>query len=92
MENYQFKLVKESLNERNFLLKRAPHLVKPLQFYVPLYKDSKWQPWKMRVGLSVYDWIQSKKELPSHEMVNRNKLMNNKTEESKELKIHFETK
>ena len=59
LENRQFNLLKESLNERNFLLEKAPHLVKPLQFYVPLYKHSKWKPWKLKIGLKIYDWMQS---------------------------------
>ena len=76
LESYQFKLVRESLNERNFLLKRAPHLVKPLQFYVPLYKHSKWRPWKLKAGLTIYDWIQLNRQLPPHQMLSVNELTN----------------
>jgi|TARA_R110001583_G_scaffold50785_2_gene158574 glycerol-3-phosphate dehydrogenase len=36
MENAEFDLVRESLDERNLLLKNAPHLVKPLRTIVPL--------------------------------------------------------
>lgn len=36
LENAEFDLVKESLNERNRLLKSAPHLVHPLQTHIPL--------------------------------------------------------
>jgi glycerol-3-phosphate dehydrogenase len=36
LENAEFDLVRESLAERNQLLKNAPHLVKPLQTIVPL--------------------------------------------------------
>lgn len=32
LEQYEFSLVKESLHERNLLLKNAPHLVHPLKF------------------------------------------------------------
>ena len=60
LEQRQFKLVKESLGERNFLLNAAPHLVKPLQFYVPIYKESKWRVWALKLGLSLYDWMQKK--------------------------------
>ena len=69
LEQLQFKLVSESLNERNFLLKSAPHLVKPLQFYVPLYKDSKWRPWQLSIGLKLYDLLQTNSTLPTHEML-----------------------
>ncbi|WP_268746566.1 FAD-dependent oxidoreductase [Nitrincola sp. A-D6] len=35
LETYQFRLVKESLAEREVLLKMAPHLVTPLKFKMP---------------------------------------------------------
>ena len=63
LEQRQFKLVKESLNERNFLLNSAPHLVKPLQFYVPIYKGSRWKKWQLAIGLRVYDWIPNQSEI-----------------------------
>jgi glycerol-3-phosphate dehydrogenase len=69
LEQRQFKLVRESLMERNFLLKSAPHLVKPLRFFVPIYTHSRWSAWRLRLGLNVYDWLQSKGQLPKHSML-----------------------
>jgi len=37
LENGEFRLVKESVQERNSLLKIAPHYVKPLQTTIPIY-------------------------------------------------------
>ena len=37
LENGEFRLVKESLQERNRLLKNAPHLVKPLKTTIPIF-------------------------------------------------------
>ncbi|MGY1552502.1 FAD-dependent oxidoreductase [Microbacterium sp. A588] len=37
LENGEFRLVKESVQERNGLLKVAPHYVKPLQTTIPIY-------------------------------------------------------
>ena len=37
LENGEFRLVKESVAERNGLLKIAPHYVKPLQTTIPIY-------------------------------------------------------
>ena len=37
LENGEFRLVKESLQERNRLLVNAPHLVKPLQTVIPIF-------------------------------------------------------
>ncbi|MGX1791638.1 FAD-dependent oxidoreductase [Microbacterium sp. NPDC055312] len=37
LENGEFRLVRESVQERNGLLKIAPHYVKPLQTTIPIY-------------------------------------------------------
>jgi len=37
LENGEFRLVRESVTERNGLLKIAPHYVKPLQTTIPIY-------------------------------------------------------
>jgi len=37
LENGEFRLVKESVTERNSLLKIAPHYVKPLQTTIPIF-------------------------------------------------------
>lgn len=37
LENGEFRLVRESVQERNGLLKAAPHYVKPLQTTIPIY-------------------------------------------------------
>ncbi|MGO1265612.1 glycerol-3-phosphate dehydrogenase/oxidase [Microbacterium gubbeenense] len=37
LENGEFRLVRESVRERNDLLKTAPHFVKPLKTTVPIY-------------------------------------------------------
>jgi len=77
LEQFKFNLVKESLNERNYLLNRAPHLVKPLQFYVPMYKGSKWKPWALKMGLTLYDWMQTKRPMPAHCMLGKQQLKAN---------------
>ena len=38
LENGEFRLVREAVNERNRLLVNAPHLVKPLPTVVPMFK------------------------------------------------------
>jgi glycerol-3-phosphate dehydrogenase len=37
LENSEFRLVRESLNERNRLLKNAPHVVSPLPTTIPIF-------------------------------------------------------
>lgn len=35
LEHYEFRLVSEALAEREVLLKKAPHIVKPMRFRLP---------------------------------------------------------
>ncbi|MGA0242574.1 MAG: FAD-dependent oxidoreductase [Candidatus Marinamargulisbacteria bacterium] len=74
LEQRQFRLVQESLNERNYLLNAASHTVRPLQFYVPLYKHSLWSPWQLKLGLRLYDFLQTKRSLPRHQMIDKTRL------------------
>ena len=57
LELLDFGLVRESLAERQRLQRLAPHLVKPLPFLVPIYRDSSRGLIKVRLGLKVYDWL-----------------------------------
>lgn len=40
LQYYEFPLVRESLRDREILLRTAPHLVKPLGFLVPIHDCS----------------------------------------------------
>jgi glycerol-3-phosphate dehydrogenase len=57
LEHGDFRLVYEALHERRLLLDNAPHLVHPLRFLIPFYKDARVPPWKYRVGLALYDLL-----------------------------------
>jgi glycerol-3-phosphate dehydrogenase len=54
LETGQVSLVHECLTERKYLLKNAPHLVRLVPFYLPIYQRSTRPPWKIALGLSVY--------------------------------------
>ncbi len=54
LEDYNFSLVRESLKERETLLKTAPHLVHPMRFVVP-YNQLRRSFWMIRLGLFIYD-------------------------------------
>src|SRR6266850_2904116 len=51
LEMFDFALVRESLTERERLRRLAPHLVRPLPFLVPIYRDSTRGLVKVRIGL-----------------------------------------
>src|SRR6266404_9238701 len=57
LEMFDFGLVRESLRERETLRRLAPHLVRPLPFLVPIYRDSSRSLIKVRIGLKLYDWL-----------------------------------
>ncbi len=55
LENLEFGLVFEALNERRLLFDIAPNLVHPLRFVLPLYKDARVGMFKMGLGMWLYD-------------------------------------
>ncbi|MBL8513851.1 MAG: glycerol-3-phosphate dehydrogenase [Betaproteobacteria bacterium] len=68
LEHYEFRLVRESLQEREVMLRIAPHLVRPAEFIVP--HDASMRPaWMVRMGLFMYDHIGGKISLPGSRTV-----------------------
>ena len=64
LEQYEFRLVREALQEREVLLRIAPHIIKPMEFILP--HDAHMRPaWMIRLGLFMYDHIGGKISLPS---------------------------
>jgi len=63
LEQYEFRLVRESLHEREILLTMAPHIVRPLQFVLPDPPGGRpW--WMIRLGLLLYDFLARRGGLP----------------------------
>jgi glycerol-3-phosphate dehydrogenase len=57
LEHGRLRLVREALHERSWWMIRAPHLAKPLQITLPVYKESSRSGWKVWCGLTLYDWL-----------------------------------
>ncbi|MDP1558291.1 MAG: glycerol-3-phosphate dehydrogenase/oxidase [Nitrosomonas sp.] len=57
LESFDFKLVRKALTERSRLLQAAPHRVWPLRFAVPVYRDSRVGTLKLKLGLTLYDFL-----------------------------------
>jgi glycerol-3-phosphate dehydrogenase len=70
LEQYEFRLVRESLAEREVLLAAAPHIISPLRFVLPVHKGLR-PPWMLRTGLFLYDHIGGRKRLPATTTVRR---------------------
>jgi glycerol-3-phosphate dehydrogenase len=75
LEYYEVPLVRESLRDREILLRIAPHLVKPLGFLVPVYDRSKRPPWMIRLGMIAYDTLSFDKSMSNHKMFSRDETM-----------------
>jgi glycerol-3-phosphate dehydrogenase len=57
LEHGHLKLVREALHERRWWMIRAPHLAKPMQIRLPVYKESRRPGWMIWCGLTLYDWL-----------------------------------
>ena len=63
LEQYEFRLVRESLKERELLLKIAPHIIRRLEFILPHHRELR-PRWLLRLGLFLYDTIGGRRTLP----------------------------
>jgi glycerol-3-phosphate dehydrogenase len=72
LEYFEFPLVRESLKEREILLRIAPHLVAPLQLTIPIYRDRSRPYSQIWAGMILYDVLSYDKTLPSHRMFPQN--------------------
>lgn len=68
LEFYEFRLVRESLQERERLLALAPHIISPMEFILPHAPGAR-PRWQIRLGLFFYDHIGGRKQLPASRSV-----------------------
>lgn len=68
LEHYDFMLVRHALQEREVLLKAAPHIIWPLRFILPHHASLR-PRWLIRLGLFLYDHIGGRKLLPKSHSV-----------------------
>jgi glycerol-3-phosphate dehydrogenase len=71
LEHGEFGLVRESLRERETLLRIAPHLVRALPLLIPVYEGARRGRLLLRLGMSVYDLLSLGKTFPHHQMLSR---------------------
>ncbi|OFE11244.1 glycerol-3-phosphate dehydrogenase [Pseudohongiella acticola] len=68
LEYYEFRLVRESLAERETLLSSAPHIVWPLRFRLP-HQPNQRPAWMIRAGLFLYDYLGKRVTLPASKAI-----------------------
>jgi len=70
LEQFELALVHEALQDRERLLRQAPHLVRPLRFLYPLYPHVVARR-TVRIGLFLYDVLSRGKSLPNRKYLRR---------------------
>lgn len=75
LEQYDFKLVREALHERELMVSSlSPHLVKPVGFLYPLHEKAKDRAY-VGAGLALYDVLRGfKRALPWHKHLSQKKI------------------
>jgi glycerol-3-phosphate dehydrogenase len=68
LEYYEFGLVRKALQEREVLLKAAPHIIWPLRFVMP-HDQAQRPEWMIRCGLFLYDHLARREVLPGSETI-----------------------
>ncbi len=68
LEYYDFRLVRESLSERERIMNKARHICWPLRFVMPVVPSAR-AAWMVRIGLFLYDHLAKRATLPGTESV-----------------------
>lgn len=68
LEHYEFRLVREALAEREVLLEKAPHIVKPMRFVLP-HRPHLRPAWMIRAGLFLYDHLGKREKLAASKTI-----------------------
>jgi len=72
LESAQFSLVKECLQEREYLLNNAPHLVELKPFLIPIYRHTQRRPMTIRLGLTLYAMLNAFRSSGRFKSINKN--------------------
>ncbi len=63
LEHYEFRLVREALAEREVLLAKAGHIIRPMRFILP-HVPAMRPKWMLRAGLFLYDHLYRRRAIP----------------------------
>ncbi|MDO9451337.1 MAG: glycerol-3-phosphate dehydrogenase/oxidase [Stagnimonas sp.] len=76
LEHFEFRLVSHALKERRVLSEIAPHLVRPLNFKLPVWKTARVGRLQLLAGLTLYDFLATGKQpVPRHKSFSREALL-----------------
>ena len=57
LENFQFSMVKEALQERKWWIDNVPDAAHPLEILIPIFKDTQRSGIKYNVGIKLYNFL-----------------------------------
>ncbi|MFP4561462.1 MAG: glycerol-3-phosphate dehydrogenase/oxidase [Thiohalorhabdus sp.] len=66
LEHGELRLVRESLQERNWWLRHVPDLAQPLRLVLPVYRSASRPRWKLKAGLWLYDRLAGRQGIGAH--------------------------
>ena len=69
LEHFEFDLVFEASQERRTLLRIATHLVRPLEFHFPIFRDGRIGRMKLDAGMWLYDALSLFRNIERHQML-----------------------
>jgi glycerol-3-phosphate dehydrogenase len=75
LEHAEVPLVRESLHERERMLRIAAHLVRPLGMIIPIYEGDRRGPRLIRLGMFAYDALSLDKSLERHRVLGADELL-----------------
>ncbi len=75
LESFQLALVRQSLRDREALLRDHPGQVVPTAFILPVYRRDSRPPWYLAAGLALYRLLALGSELPPHRQLSANETL-----------------
>ncbi len=69
LEHFELDLVFEASQERRTLLRIATHLVRPLEFHFPIFRDGRIGRRKLDAGMWLYDALSLFRNIERHQML-----------------------
>jgi glycerol-3-phosphate dehydrogenase len=75
LKNLQIRLVRESLREREVLLRIAPHLAHPFPYILPVYEGGPDSRLRLKVGLVAYDLLAGSRRVEHHRMLSADQVL-----------------
>ena len=75
LEQGQFRLVREALEQRHWWLSNVPEYTRKLEIILPVYKTAKRSRWKIKIGLGLYDRLSGKYSIGEHRWLSKVNLL-----------------